>query len=202
LAYSINFAGIGRALESIRCDASNQACGGTLLQEHVDPVTEAKELQVIAFVSTKFSGSAALWPTNKKECHSLYYSVKELSYYLQCKEFFLQTDHYNLLYMEQSTQSVLQRWRLYLQSYSFQLQHIQGKASIFADYLSRMYHIYASEVDFDPTLPITTQDRVARIMSPTASSLSKTPLEWNLILMGDQDHLAVLPPMSEPHLQP
>jgi hypothetical protein len=41
-----------------------------------------KELQVIAFVSTKFSGSAASWPTNKKECYSLYYSVKELSYYL------------------------------------------------------------------------------------------------------------------------
>jgi hypothetical protein len=62
----------------LRCDASNQACGGTLLQEHVDPVTEAKELQVIAFVSTKFSGSTALWPTNKKECYSLYYSVKDL----------------------------------------------------------------------------------------------------------------------------
>jgi hypothetical protein len=92
--------------------------------------------------------------------------------------------------MEQSTKSILQRWRLYLQSCSF------------ADYLSRMYNVYASEVDFDSKLPISVEDRVARLMSlktfaPTASYLSKTPLEWNLILMGDQDHLAILPPMSE-----
>jgi hypothetical protein len=32
----------------------------TLLQEYVDSTTNSKELQVIAFVSTKFSGSAAL----------------------------------------------------------------------------------------------------------------------------------------------
>jgi hypothetical protein len=134
----------------LHCDASNQACGCILLQEHVDPVTKTEELQVIVFVSTKFSGSAALLPTNKKECYSFYYSVKELTYYLQCKEFILQMNHYNLLYMEKSTQSILQRWRLYLQAYSFQLQHIQGKANVFADYLSRMYHVYASKADVDP----------------------------------------------------
>jgi hypothetical protein len=105
-------------------DASNQTCSGTLLQEHVDSATNIKELQVIAFVPTKFSGFAAFLPTNKKECYSLHYSVNELSYFLQCKEFTLQTDHYNLLYMGQFTRSILQRWCLYLESNSFQLQHI------------------------------------------------------------------------------
>jgi hypothetical protein len=84
----------------LRCDASNQACGGTILQELVDSVTNSKELQVIAFMSTQFSGSAALWPTNKTKCYSLYYSVKELSNFLQCKEFVLQTSRYNLLCMK------------------------------------------------------------------------------------------------------
>jgi hypothetical protein len=65
--------------------------------------------------------------------------------------------------MEVSPQCILQRWRLYLQSYSFQFQHIQGKASIPSDYLSRIYHTYASEVDFDPSLPLAVEDHVARI---------------------------------------
>jgi hypothetical protein len=73
---------------------------------------------------------------------------------------------------------------------------------MYSDYLSRMYYVNASEADFDLMLPISTQDRVSGLMSlkafaPTASSLPKTPLEWNLILMGDQDHFGVLPPMSE-----
>jgi hypothetical protein len=57
--------------------------------------------------------------------------------------------------------------------------------------------IVAQSADFDPMLSISTQDVCLSRHLPSQPHPSKTPLEWNLILMGNQDHLAVLPPMSE-----
>jgi L-amino acid N-acyltransferase YncA len=51
----------------LRTDASSTACGGTLMQEHIEPETKSSTWQVIAFVSQKFSDAAARWDIPKKE---------------------------------------------------------------------------------------------------------------------------------------
>ena len=127
------------SLQWVLCvDASDYAIGGVLFQIPEGAVGE-KDLQVIAFVSKKLSGAARNWSVIEKECFSIFYSVKKLSYYLFGKQFIIKTDHYNLLWMEASEIPKIVRMRVFLQSYNFQLKHIKGKDNIFADFLSRMY---------------------------------------------------------------
>jgi hypothetical protein len=122
----------------LRSDASDHAVGAVLFQEYVDS-TGTVIHQPIAFVSHKFSGAAVNWDTFKQEAFALYFGVSKLSYYLRGKEFLLETDHRNLLWIESSHVPIVVRWRVLLQSFTFKLKHIPGKENLVADWLSRMY---------------------------------------------------------------
>ena len=145
----------------LRSDSSMYGIGAVLLQVFVDK--EGKEvLQPIAFVSQKYSEQATKWSTIKQECYSIYYSVKKLSYYLIGKQFVIQTDHRNLLWMEASDVAMIIRWRVYLQGFVQTIEHISGTQNHVADYFSRveifnrllhcytpeeLNHLHAYEVD-------------------------------------------------------
>ena len=122
----------------IRSDASDTAVGAVLFQEFPD-VTGAITHQPIAFVSHKFSGAAVNWDTFKQEAFALYFAISKLSYYLRGKEFLLETDHRNLLWIEASQVPIVVRWRVLLQSFNFTVKHIPGTDNLVADWLSRMY---------------------------------------------------------------
>jgi hypothetical protein len=131
----------------LRTDASTVACGGTLLQEAIDPTSHESSWQVIAFVSMKFSDAATRWDIPKKEAYGIYFSVHSLAYYLACKAFVVETDHANLQWIERSEHAIVIRWRLYLQNFTFWIKHIPGKLNVFADMLSRMYLMTHAEMD-------------------------------------------------------
>ena len=122
-------------------DASEKACGGTLLQERRESPEKPPVFEVISFVSCKFTGAAERWDIPKKEAYAIYYSVKELAYYLEVKPFVIETDHANLVWIEKSEAAIIIRWRLFLQGFAFKIRHIPGKANVFADMLSRMYRL-------------------------------------------------------------
>lgn len=122
----------------IRSDASDTAVGAVLFQEFTD-IDNIVIHQPIAFVSHKFSGAAVNWDTFKQEAFALYFAVSKLSYYLRGKEFQLETDHRNLLWIESSQVPIVVRWRVLLQSFNFTVRHIPGKVNSVADWLSRMY---------------------------------------------------------------
>lgn len=124
----------------LRSDASDHAVGAVLFQEYTDS-TGTIIHQAIAFVSHKFSGAAKNWDTFKQEAYALYFGVSKLSYYLRGKEFLLETDHRNLLWIESSHVPIVVRWRVLLQSFTFTIKHIPGKDNNVADWLSRMYPV-------------------------------------------------------------
>ena len=143
----------------LRCDASMVACGGTLLQIRYCETSKSSTLEVIAFVSKRFSGAAQRWDIPKKEAYAIYFSLKDLAYYLEVKEFVIQTDHANLQWIEMAEAAIVVRWRLYLQNFAFKIEHIPGKAKHFADMLSRMYIIWqtyreegSAEEDTEPDI--------------------------------------------------
>lgn len=129
----------------LRVDASKLGVGGVLLQDPGDG-----KLQPIMFVSSKFSPQAENWSTIEQEAYAIYYAVFTLSYYLRCKEFVIETDHRNLLFMHHSKVPKIIRWYIYLQSYNFLVRHIAGKQNIVADMLSRQWNSTVKE--FEDTL--------------------------------------------------
>ena len=140
----------------IRSDASDIAVGAVLFQEFTD-TSGVVIHQPIAFVSHKFSGAAVNWDTFKQEAFALYFAISKLSYYLRGKEFLLETDHRNLLWIESSLVPIVVRWRVLLQSYTFTVRHIPGKINSVADWLSRMYphsaSLAVSAIESYPSLP-------------------------------------------------
>ena len=129
----------------LRVDASDYAVGAVLFQEYIDQSHNVIH-QPIAFLSHKFSGAAINWDTFKQEAYALYFGVSQLSYYLRGKHFILETDHRNLLWIENSHVPIVVRWRVLLQSYDFTVKHIPGKDNKVADWLSRMYPSPPAEI--------------------------------------------------------
>jgi len=136
----------------LRTDASDIACASVLFQ-----VTEDGDHQPIAFHSHKFSAAALSWDTHKKEAFGIFHGVKQNEYLLRPKRFIIETDHANLLYLEQNTAPIITRWRVYLQSFDTVLRHIAGKRNIVADWMSRQFslnHLAALTEDSEST-PLT-----------------------------------------------
>ena len=126
----------------LRTDASEFGVGGVLFQ--VFKGTDgAESFQPIAFCSKKFSDPATRWATIEQETFGIVYCVQQLSYLLRGKTFEVQTDHRNILWLENSVVPKLVRWRLFLASYVFTLRHIPGKLNIEADFLSRVFALFA-----------------------------------------------------------
>ena len=129
----------------LRSDASSIACAAVLLQ-----VTTTGVHQPLAFLSKKFSDSALNWDIHKKEAYAIFYGVQKLEFLLRPKQFILETDHANLLYMEQNTAPIITRWRVYLQSFNTKLRTIPGKHNNIADWMSRQYLTNDSEINNSP----------------------------------------------------
>ena len=130
----------------LRVDASDVACGGTLLQKIK---TEGKEyeLQPIAYTSHKFSSVASSWSVLEKELYALVYSLQKLDYYLRLRPFTAETDHSNILYLQQTLIPKLVRWKLFIHSYQMTLRHIPGRTNVVADALSRLYNLVVRRLD-------------------------------------------------------
>jgi hypothetical protein len=122
----------------LRTDASELGVGAVLLQRKIQEDT-TEVLQPIAFVAKKFSDAAKKWSTIEQEAYGIFYAVRTLAYYLVGKQFIVETDHNNLLWMESSEVPKIVRWRIFLQSFNFKLRHIAGKLNDVADWFSRTF---------------------------------------------------------------
>jgi len=118
----------------VRCDASTVGVGGGIWNRLADG-----SLRLCVLVSKAFSAVARRWKTMEQECYGIYYVVSSNERLLFGVEFCLQTDHRNLLWLHQSTLPKLIRWRLYLQQFTFYIEHIPGGLNSFADYWSRVH---------------------------------------------------------------
>jgi hypothetical protein len=127
----------------LRTDASKTGWSAVLLQIDTDP--SKPKYQPIGFKSKKFSDAATRWDTHKQEAYAVYFGVKSFAYFLYAKKFIIETDHRNLLWMENSDASMIVRWRVYLQHFNFMLRDIKGKDNIVADWGSRLYNVAEPE---------------------------------------------------------
>ena len=148
----------------LHTDASDGGIGAYLFQ--VD--SNGKEWPV-HFLSQTFSDVQTRWSTMEKECYAIYHSLRKLEHVLRDRPFVLRTDHRNLLFLNSQPSSKVTRWKLAIQEYDFQIEHIPGKDNIVADKFSRLCNATKGQHDnYAPSRTVVVNTQVC--------SVSTTPL--------------------------
>jgi transposase InsO family protein len=129
----------------LHTDASKYGIGAYLFQ--LTP--EGKE-KPIAFISKTLTDTQRRWHTPQKEAYAIYYAFTQLEHLLRGVKFLLRTDHKNLVYINDTMTEMVIRWKIAVQQYDFDIEHIPGPLNIVADGLSRLIPGEASS----QTIPI------------------------------------------------
>ena len=119
----------------VQTDASDYGIGAYLFQRWSDNGTTVE--QPIGFISKSLDKVQARWATVEKEAYAIYYALQKWDHHLRDIHFTLQTDHRNLLFLNEDTKPKVQRWKIQIQEYDFTLEHIAGEHNVVADGLSR-----------------------------------------------------------------
>jgi hypothetical protein len=122
----------------VKCDASDYAVGGVLLQES----PEDGYLHPICYMSKALSGSELNWTVFDKEMYALIVVFKLWRQFLQSPHHPVRvlSDHLNLTHwvtMDIRYSRRLVRWAELLSEYNFTITHIAGVKNVEADALSR-----------------------------------------------------------------
>lgn len=116
----------------LRTDASEEGIGAHLAQ-----VLDNGEEQTIGFFSQSFNPTQKRWSTIEQEAYGIYAAIKHWDHFVWGRQFTVDTDHRNLVYIHRCAAAKIVRWRLQLAEYDFVIQHIAGKDNLVADFLSR-----------------------------------------------------------------
>jgi hypothetical protein len=92
-------------------------------------------------MSKSLSSQECNWTTTEKECFAIVYALRKFEYLLRDIHFTLLTDHKNLIYIDSETSQKVKRWKLAIQQYDFDIQHIPGRLNQIADGFSRLQGI-------------------------------------------------------------
>lgn len=167
----------------LKTDASRLAFGGTLTQKQLDENGVLVERD-IAFFSKTFSETQRAWSTSDQEMYSIYFGVRHLHHYLSGRKFLILSDHDALRHDEKPSHSAkVNRWKLHLSEYNFDIKHIAGVNNIVADALSRCL---VSESNQDTA--VDTSELIVSLAS--MSNFSSKKDSWNLD--SERDRLRLL----------
>lgn len=112
-------------------DASQFAIGSVLSQNG----------HPICYASRTLSDHEIRYSTIEKEALAVVWSVKRFRIYLYGRKFQIQTDHKPLVWLHniKEPNMKLQRWKIMLNEYDFDITHIKGRHNTVADALSRYF---------------------------------------------------------------
>ena len=116
----------------LHTDASDYGLGAYLFQVLSDVE------HPIAFMSHLLTVTECGWNVTEKECYAIIFALKKFAHLLQDRHFTLRTDHRNLVYINNSMSPKVQRWKLDLQEFDFDIEYIRGEDNSVADNCSRL----------------------------------------------------------------
>ena len=134
----------------LRCDAAFDGIGAAIFH----PSDNGPD-RPIAFMSRVLQPAEKNYSATDREALAIYFGVSKFSQYLLGRKFTLLTDHKPLVTIFGKKKGIpamaagrLQRWSVFLSNFDFDIQHINGKDNVNADFLSRFTDRH-EKVEFD-----------------------------------------------------
>ena len=121
----------------LETDASEYGIAAFLYQVFKNPDGTSK-IHPIRFISKSLDRTQCNWSTPEKECYAIFYTLVKLEHLLRDVHFKVRTDHKNLLRAYTSGSKKVLRWRMQMQSFDIDYEHVKGEDNIVADTLSRL----------------------------------------------------------------
>lgn len=116
----------------VMTDASDVGIGSYIYQ-----LIDNKERPII-FMSKSLHGAELNWSTIEKEAYAIFFTLTKYNHLLRDNKFLLRTDHKNLTYINLGSSQKVQRWKLALQEFDFNIEHVAGTSNSVADAFSRL----------------------------------------------------------------
>lgn len=115
---------------TLTTDASNVALGAVLSQND----------HPISFISRTLNVHEKNYSTIEKELLAIVWATKHFRPYLYGRKFTIKTDHRPLIWINnlKEPNSKLQRWKIKLNEFNFDIEYLKGKQNYVADCLSRI----------------------------------------------------------------
>ena len=168
----------------LQTDASDYGIGAFLFQ-----VVNGQK-RPIAFMSKMLSERERDWTTIQKECYAIVYAFHKFYYLIRDRKFTLQTDHKNLIYMDKDTDPKVMRWKMTIQEFNCDIEHIPGKLNIVSDGFSRLLQITEEELHalWELSIPVKYQDMIKKVhnsisghhgVERTLEKLDNMGLNWD-----------------------
>ena len=156
---------------AVYTDASDDACGAQLSQEH-----DGMEFP-LAFLSHTFTETQWKWSTTEQEAYSIFYAITKWNYYLQGTDISVKNDHKPLAWFldGKNANNKVNRWSLELATCNISFEWISGAKNKAADCLSRLVKPIATSVNMltcssTDRLPFHTRSRTQNTTSSTTST--------------------------------
>ena len=119
----------------LHTDASAYGIGGYLFQ-----IIDGKEVPIM-FLSKALNVTERKWSVYEKEGYAIFYSFMKIEHLLRDSHFVLRTDHKNLTFINTDMRDKVKRWKLDIQCFDFDVEHIAGEKNIEADGFSRLISV-------------------------------------------------------------
>jgi len=136
----------------IRCDSSRFGAGAVLFQYDADGRTVP-----VCYASRKYTPTETRWSTFQQEMGAMLWSLERFNEYTMGYPVIVETDHRNISYVKRSVMPQLQRWRMRLEAFDFQVHWLCGALNDCADGLSRSAvddpGIDAVKIHYEDVLP-------------------------------------------------
>jgi hypothetical protein len=93
----------------------------------------------IAYSARRFSPTERRWALQERESYSMKLPFEKFGNMLAGLQVVIETDHKNHLFMHNSKSMKVQRWRMWMQQYTYEVRHLSGKLNAEADAMSRIF---------------------------------------------------------------
>ena len=107
-----------------------------MFQRYTDDKGQTVE-NPIGFISKSLDDVQRRWSTIEKEAYAIFFAIMKWEHHLRDIHFVLQTDHKNLTFINVDLKQKVQRWKLAIQEFDFDLQYLKGEDNVIADGMSR-----------------------------------------------------------------